>query len=134
MRSRRNVHYFLYDIQPMRIALLACSLMLIIPLCSILHPFSFLDRYWMSSLEILPEDKFGFSAETTSFTLAENDSGAEAVRMNWLENSLREKQVCERGYELTARTPVLVRQTLTGPVHTVYYMGKCKEDGDSEAK
>jgi len=109
-----------------RLLFLPFSIAIIIGVCSILHPFSFLDRYWMSSFETLPDNRFDFSADTTSFTLSESDPGAEAVRMEWLEEFLREYHFCEKGYEIAARTAVLSHQTITGPVHKIYYLGKCK--------
>jgi hypothetical protein len=121
-----NVRFPIGDSQSSRLFLLPISIVIIIGVCSILHPFSFLDRYWMSSFEALPDNKFGFSAETTSFTLSESDSGAEAVRMEWLENFLRECHLCGKGYEIMARTAVFSHQTITGPVHKIYYLGKCK--------
>ncbi|GAB2176198.1 hypothetical protein [Dongia sp. agr-C8] len=55
----------------------------------------------------------------------EHTANGEAWRMKWLEQRLRQTGTCPKGYEITARKPVLFSTGALGSIYDVYYEGRC---------
>jgi hypothetical protein len=90
-----------------------------------------MDRNRVSSFEpytdITGNMMFKFRADTDSITYPESSEKSEAIRMEWLEEYLRSNTLCGQGYEIIERKPMVKSSTSSGPVHSVYYVGRCKE-------
>ena len=50
---------------------------------------------------------------------------AERIRMQWLEQYLKENNVCPTGYVVDERKPVLKSKGLLGDIYDIFYVGKC---------
>jgi hypothetical protein len=86
---------------------------------------SSMDKQMTSRFEPIGPGEFRFEAEA-GIDKAEGSQSAEAERRTWIEEYVRDNRVCGNGYNIVERKPVLVRQALLGPVHRIYYRGRCK--------
>jgi len=57
---------------------------------------------------------------------APDDKDAEAARIRWIEEDLRDNKMCPKGYEITDRKVVVRGHAVLGDLHDIYYYGKCK--------
>lgn len=74
----------------------------------------------MTQFEPVGETAFRYEAKA-DLIYPLDSAGAEADRIAWLEQYLRDNGVCPGGYRIADRRSVLVR----GPIHQIYYDGVC---------
>ena len=77
--------------------------------------------------EFVPESDgtFMFQA-STGLTYPLNSEDAEATRLRWLDQYIRENSVCSGGeYEVTERTPIFVASAWFEDNYRVIYRGRC---------
>ena len=83
------------------------------------------EKQQSTRFEPVGNSEFRFEAEA-GVDRAEGSAEAEAIRRGFIADYVRDNGVCPRGYEIVERRPVLVRRALLGPVHRIFYRGRCK--------
>lgn len=68
---------------------------------------------------------FKYEAKTNSLSYPEHTKEGEALRMEWLEEYLKDNKYCPDGYKILERKPVVRGGSLYGPLHIIYYTGVC---------
>lgn len=83
------------------------------------------EKQQSTRFEPVGTSEFRFEAEA-GVDRAEGSAEAEAIRRGFIADYVRDNRVCPGGYDIIERKPVIVRQALLGPVHRIYYRGRCK--------
>jgi hypothetical protein len=91
-----------------------------IAIAVVLGACSSLDRQTASTFEPTGSDTFKFTAKS-DIIYPDGGKGAEADRMVWLAQYLRDNHLCPNGYKITSRQSVVI----DGPIHEIHYDGVC---------
>ena len=82
------------------------------------------DRIAMT--EFTPRSDGTFTYRATADAVYRLDSpGAEETRLRWLDQYIESNGLCEGGYEIVERTPVVVTEGLFGGITDIIYEGQC---------